>query len=783
MDRRKFLARAGSGALLSLSPDWMHALASAANPPDASAPVVFWKSGAAPGQTVLIAGHALEKAQVSIARLDDAAMPGPPPKRISSRSLSWQSASILTQAGTYLCAQVPEAFAPGLFALRVQNSQGEAPVRVLNRPELWWSLRETGPAAAPGSELRVFGQFLQLQEKPPRVSLRDSAGQQSELHILRASPYSLAVHLPATTAIGTAVLQVHNGFGGEAGWSDPLPLEVAAATPWPTTIFSVRDFGGVGDSWHDDTPAFQAALKAAERNRGGVVLVPRGVYRITSTLSLPAKTTLRGEDRERVWLMVPKTLQGMNTVIGGMGEFAVEELSIAAQTPLHIITAPDVDTMYTKSAPWGEPGDATAPDVRLRRLRIHHLRYAHRTTTADKDPRRLEESGPSTIALSGARISIRDCVVVSSGMPIILHNIRQSRVTGNEFRIGRNGWYGFWGARETLVEDNLFEGQDLEASYGSFANYGDSSGTDVSRLYIAGNQYRNGFGGEREALTFDSSGPYPWRGRITGATANSVLINSAIQSTKNAWAGLACLVTGGKGLGQHRRIAGNDGAAVTLEQPWDVTPDATSTVAILPFKRDVVVYKNVSQDASVGVQLWGGGYNFIIDSNHTQRSGGFWGSAAEYTDQQASPPAQLFLPLYFTQWLRNVVQEGFVFEQGPDTSNGAVCGLYVRDIPETPEGGVLTFANLIRENDLHDRSKIVLRYFQEPEVRRRLREVLQQRGHPWSLATVIEDNSVTDSPIGIDLEPGFDGVVLRGNRFTRVAQEIRRADWGLKQDN
>ena len=215
---------------------------------------------------------------------------------------------------------------------------------------------------------------------------------------------------------------------------------------------------------------------------------------------------------------------------------------------------------------------------------------------------------------------------------------------------------------------------------------------------------------------------------------------------------------------------------MSIDAPWDVSPDETSTVAIMPYKRDVIVYRNHSQDAQVGVQLWGGGYNFIIADNITTRSGGFWGSGAEYTDTQTKPATQYFLPLYFTQWLRNEVSEGFVYEQGPDTTNGAVCGLYVRDIPDRPDAGVLTFANIIRENRLQGNAKIVLRYYDESPYLKRLRAVRKLRRKPWSLATLIEGNTVSDSPTGVEVDQGFEGVLLRGNRFTRVRQEINRIE-------
>jgi hypothetical protein len=48
-----------------------------------------------------------------------------------------------------------------------------------------------------------------------------------------------------------------------------------------------------------------------------------------------------------------------------------------------------------------------------------------------------------------------------------------------------------------------------------------------------------------------------------------------------------------------------------------------------------------------------------------------------------------------------------------------------------------------------------------------------KRKRPWSLATLIEGNSVSGSPVGIEIQPGFEGVLVRKNEFVRVKLETR----------
>lgn len=720
----------------------------------------------------MLFGHGLMGGQVSALRLPDTD-PGLPP---ASHDVPTKGERLpLLQANEEcLKVSIPENWELGLYGVRVETRSGVELPLFVNRAQLWWALGEQGATTRPGGEVRVFGKNLRLGSREAtwrgQAVLRDGRGKFHHLRAVAINQYTLTFRVPEEVPEGRVAVFVHNGWGGAAGWSTSISLDVAPIKPWPEAVFNVRDFGAQGDAIHDDTPAIRAALNKCKENGGGVVFLPRGIYRISGQLTLPRKTVLRGEKREVVWLFVPMEIPQFNTVLAGEGEFGVEDLSMVGQTPWRMITAPDVESMYRAYQPWGEPGTASAHDIFLRRLRVHHLRYAHRIGTVKEDARRAEVSGPSTVALAGQRLELSDCEIVSPGMPIIIHGTKHTRVLRNILHTGRNGWYGFWGATETVIEGNVIEGQDLEASYGGLASYGKGSGTDVSRLYIADNRFLNGFGGEREALTFDTPGRYPWVGRVREGGSTS-LAGEGVNWEKNDFVGLACLIVAGKGLGQHRRIMANDASQLTLDAPWDVVPDSTSVASIRPFRRDVVIYHNHSQDTSVGVQLWSGGYNFIIDNNTTLRTGGLWGTAAQYIEDGS----HCFLPCYFTQWLENEISEGFIYQQGPEVDCSATLGLYVRDVPTGPLAGVLVLGNVFRGNQVRDNTRIGLfsHYDYVP-----LKAGEQSRGPvrdrpPIGRDTIIEDNSVSDSPIGIELGPGFEGTILRGNRFERVALPVK----------
>ena len=766
--RRQFVSTAAALAAGALIPSL-----SSSGAPSApqGGPTVFWTADpVGPGQTLLLFGDGLGGATVSGARLADDPPNFPSPK--VDPPTGSEKIELAQSNNECLKATIPAAWRPGLYAVWVD--QINKPIYV-NRAQPWWLLGESAKRVAPGGELRVFGKNFRLEpgagNSQATAVIRDGHGTHHRAEVVAANPYALTLRIPHDAAEGAAEVYVHNGYGGAHGWSAPLAFEIGHATPWPTTVYNVRELGAHGDALTDDTEVLRAALAKCRDNGGGVVYLPRGVYRITGQLTLPPRTVLRGEKREVVWLCVPVKTPEMNTVLAGSGEFGVEDLSIVAQTPLRMITAPDVSSMYTGYKPWGEPGDAHADDIFLRRLRIHHLRYAHRLGEAKEDPRRLEDAGPSTVALAGVRLEVSDCEIVSPGMPIIIHGTRHSRIVRNDLRTGRNGWYGMWGAAETVFEGNTIQGQDLEASYGGFANYGRGSGNDVARLYIAENRYLDGYGDEREAITFDTPGRYPWVGQVHAGDGTS--LSGADADWNEDFAGLACLIVAGKGLGQHRRIVSNDHSRLVVDAPWDVIPDATSVAAVRPFRRDVVLYRNHSQDSSVGVQLWSGGYNFIIDHNTAVRTGGLWGTAAQYSEKE--PDSRFFLPCYFTQWLGNDIRESFIYEQGPEEDNSATLGLYVRDAPAGAEAGILVVGNVIRGNRVSDNTRIGLFYY-GADARTAAQKVIGHRP-PVGRDTIIEENTISDSPVGLDLAPGFADTLVRNNQFQNVGQHIRSRQW------
>lgn len=99
------------------------------------------------------------------------------------------------------------------------------------------------------------------------------------------------------TALGLTKADV--GLANADNTSDAnKPLSTAATTALSGKVdkgvewVNVKDYGAVGTGAVDDQPAFVAALAAA--GTGGTVFVPKGNYRLDSTLTLGAAQTIQG---------------------------------------------------------------------------------------------------------------------------------------------------------------------------------------------------------------------------------------------------------------------------------------------------------------------------------------------------------------------------------------------------------------------------------------------------------------------------------------------------------
>ena len=702
----------------------------------AEKPEIFWVSDPIrPGETVMIQGHAFTDDTV----VDGSAVP----------EKAMQKLQILDRSEQCLKVLIPADWRPNTFALQISTGAGRAHV-LLNRPHTVWWVGDHGKKQTPGGRFRICGR--NLCGDPGAVRVRVTGATSVDVPVEKSEPYSLTAVLPAGTPPGQYRLQVHNGWGHESGWSEPIAFVAEHARPWPQTVFNVTDFGAVGDGVADDTAAIQAALAKAQSNGGGIVFLPLGRYEIRDTLVMPRFTVMRGEKREWVELLWPD-LPKRVVLVRGSNSFGLEDLSIAARNYADGIMS----------------DDGTKPDagnVFLRRVRVRAMRYeglmdnaeAYRRfckSVAHETKDCAEVEGSITVHVGGENVEITDCDLYGSGRSVVLAAVKGGRVTGNQIFNGRLGWYCISGPDGVIFENNDIIGADMSSMGGSLNTFCDWR--PCQDLYFANNRLRTMFAHYREAITSDGGGG-SHAGHIESAEGTKLVL-SEVRCIYNVnkegdshpggaalWLGTAkpgmgVYILRGRGAGQWRKVIRQDGRTVEIDRPWIVEPDGASLVSIAARQEGYLVVNNNISDAGIAIQACGISINHVIAGNKCARAGGYRVMGLNYGGVQ---------PTWYCQFLDNEIVEGNGLtarsgNTGPGDSVLAVIGQELAgvDVP-------MARCTVVRHNHLHSNARI--------ELTGTVKDV------------VVEHNTIENARVGMKVEKTVAGALVRENKFVNVHQ-------------
>lgn len=695
-------------------------------------PVILWASDPIrPGETVILQGHAFSADAV----VEASPAPGRP----------MQTLEILDRGEQCLKALIPDVWAPEVYELRVRTPAGLTDVVRLNRPASLFWVGDQGRRQTPGGRFRVCGRNMTGDPQAARV--RCEGARSFDVQVDKAEDYALTAVLPPDAPPGEYGLRVHNGWGGDAGWSDPLPFSVRANAPWPQKTFNVRDYGATGQGEQDDTAAVKSALARAAAAGGGIVFFPRGRYEIRDTITLPRFTVLRGELRERVELLWPE-LPAPVVLVQGSNSFGVEELTLSCRNYVSGIVS---DTGLVPDA----------GDVFLRRIRMRAMRSlrkpAEEVHARHMDACKRSGDGGVSVLLGGRNIEITDCDIFGSGRALELASVTGSRVTGNTFYNGCQGWYCISSSDGLIFENNDIIGADLQAAGGGMNTFRDWR--SCRNIYFARNRIRLVHGGDREGMTTDGGGG-SHAGHIEAAEGTRLILSEprsvlppAVGTleylalwNQAALPGMGVYILKGRGAGQWRQVIRQEGRTVEIDRTWAVAPDVSSLVGISTLQENYLVVGNEISDASIAIQFFGISIGHVMAGNSSSRAGGFHSWGIFYGGLQ---------PSWYCQMLGNEIPEGnslvgpFNNTPPPRDSHIAAMGGVIPGL-EVP----MNRCAVIRRNRLHNNARI------------ELIGTVQD--------AVVERNTVEHSDVGVSVETGVAGALVRSNEFLNVDQPLLR---------
>lgn len=190
-----------------------------------------------------------------------------------------------------------------------------------------------------------------------------------------------------------------------------------APIPW----INAKDYGCVGDGETDDTAALQAAIDAVEAVGGGTVLIPPGLYAISSGLTITADGVhVVGSGENATKLYAPAALAASTSVFhieGAAGErpgnIRIARMLISGDPRLGDPLASDL-----KHVPYGITVDLSS-FVMLERVYVDHVSSAGIATTGNNS--NGSGTGPDQLFLFWTKVSVSEGAGVSVAHGHSLH--------------------------------------------------------------------------------------------------------------------------------------------------------------------------------------------------------------------------------------------------------------------------------------------------------------------------------------------------------------------------
>ncbi len=179
-----------------------------------------------------------------------------------------------------------------MYLVWAENAAGASLPFAVNKTTAWWlASNVTGSStAAVGDTVSVYGENLSNGASTPQswIFLQPSQGQGQWITPTAVNPYKVDFVLPTNLAAGSYQIWVHNGHGGQFGWSAPLGLTVQGAYNYGHNVVKLSSFAnGLPNTGVDALPAFQAAIAAIINTQGpATIQLQPGTYYLSDTAVL-----------------------------------------------------------------------------------------------------------------------------------------------------------------------------------------------------------------------------------------------------------------------------------------------------------------------------------------------------------------------------------------------------------------------------------------------------------------------------------------------------------------
>jgi hypothetical protein len=458
--------------------------------------------------------------------------------------------------------------------------------------------------------------------------------------------FATSIDLPSDLPAGEYSLTV--GAEAEITRSAPFSIQIVATNSSAPIHINALERGAKGDGQFDNSGAFAAIFSELAGHGSAVVDIPAGSYAFSKPLVLPPGIHLKGRSPDDTALFFREAEVPPPAWISGSRDFGLENITVYVGRHQAIISS-DMS---------GDP--EKTGHVRLNRVRVRGGGFEGGGLKPEEAMSRIAKlakasEGTETVRLSGPDLEVIDCDLQGAARVLYLAKASGAVLRGNVLSNGISGWYSIDCSENVVVEENTIEGGDLLATGGSYSVFG--APRRSQNFYTARNNYRHLSGNNGEAFTSDGCcGVYS--GGVLSVEGASLVLREEPSWGGGSWQGALVAITSGRGVGQWRALGSGGGRNITLSRAFEIAPDKTSVLTIVPLHLHYVFYRNTFADTGVSIQFYGSGVEHIAAENISLNGGGFYVVALNYY--------QGVQPQVNGQLLNNRV-EGLNRRYGPDS--------------------------------------------------------------------------------------------------------------------
>lgn len=393
-------------------------------------------------------------------------------------------AKVEQRSGININMVIRSSLQKGVYAVQLNSKiDGSKKTIYINRPIISFVTGDEGNVATRGGTIRIIGNNLVPSGVADDVTVRHISKSDGKNYVIPVTgiyandAYSLSSAIPANMPYGEYEVYVHNGYGDNTAWSNVSTITIGKSPrdSWGKSQFNVMDYGAIGDGQTNDTPAIVSAFDAAAANGGGTVYLPRGTYRVVTTLAIPQYVTLKGDGQDLTMILFTASRwqygEVPDTLVSIIGNTEICDLSLYGTRCKSIISVNDDgnvskysrkenrDNVYIKNvkirftpgagSPSGGGAFGVSTDA-LKASEIFSLIKSERASRSDLD----FTAGTNNLQLDGMRLEIQNEFVTGVTM----------RVFYEQLQIRNCYWAGYSLASSShgaIVEDNELVGAGL----------------------------------------------------------------------------------------------------------------------------------------------------------------------------------------------------------------------------------------------------------------------------------------------------------------------------------